>query len=416
VASIPSSDPAVDAALRATVERSRERLDALADRLSGHLIGSVADLADEPEIADVLVTAAREGTAAWLAIVRDGALPREVAVPESARALSRAWVRRNRPLPPLLRAYRLAHGFVAREMLALLRELADDPGTLGRASERLVELSFGYVDGLSAAITDLFLGERQRLVRSAELARAEVVTALLAGEAVDVDAAERRLGHPLRGHHLGLVLWAEGGEATDEPLGRLESEAQRLADAAGGRALLRIPVGGRLLWAWIAGDAPLEDRALRAAPSAAQRTRPTGERPAPREAAAGPLPAALHVAIGAPAAGPAGFVRSHEDALETRRVAVLAPRPPRLSRYRDTDRLGALAEDEDGARRLRVTLRAHLEERGSNVAVARRLGIHENTVKYRVRKARELLAAGAADDDPLALGAALRLADLLPAP
>jgi DNA-binding PucR family transcriptional regulator len=48
--------------------------------------------------------------------------------------------------------------------------------------------------------------------------------------------------------------------------------------------------------------------------------------------------------------------------------------------------------------------------------VARRLGIHENTVKYRVRKARELLAAGAADDDPLALGAALRLADLLPAP
>jgi DNA-binding PucR family transcriptional regulator len=113
---------------------------------------------------------------------------------------------------------------------------------------------------------------------------------------------------------------------------------------------------------------------------------------------------------------------------------VLAPRPPRLSRYRDTDllalltgdeerarrfveaRLGALAEDEDGARRLRVTLRAHLEERGSNVAVARRLGIHENTVKYRVRKARELLAAGAADDDPLALGAALRLADLLPAP
>ncbi len=320
---------------------------------------------------------------------------------------------------------------IARET----RELADDPGTLGRASERLVELSFGYVDGLSAAITDLFLGERQRLVRSAELARAEVVAALLAGEAVDVDAAERRLGHPLRGHHLGLVLWAEGGEATDEPLGRLESEAQRLADAAGGRALLRIPVGGRLLWAWIAGDAPLDDRALRAAPPAARRGRPAGEAPAPREpdAASGPPPAALHVAIGAPAAGPAGFVRSHQDALETRRVALLAPRPSRLSRYRDADllalltgdeerarrfvetRLGALAEDEDGARRLRVTLRAHLEERGSNVAVARRLGIHENTVKYRVRKAHELLSAGAADDDPLALGAALRLADLLPA-
>ncbi|WP_320671106.1 PucR family transcriptional regulator [Patulibacter defluvii] len=404
-------DPRLTPALRDAVTRMRAALDPLAERLTDHLVARIDSLADEPEIVDDLTRATREGTDAWLEVLLAREVPREVAIPAATVAVARAWVRRNRPVGSLLRAHRLAHGVVVQEMLSQLRAAIDDPQLLGLASETLVELSFGYIDTLSAGITELYLGERARLVRSAELARAEVVEALLREEPVDVDAAERRLGHPLRGHHVALLLWAEGGDPGEEPLSRLEAEAQRIADHLGGGRLLRIAAGGRLLWAWVAADRPLDDVP-------------------PPPPAVGPDEVRVHVALGAPAEGPTGFTRSHRDATEARRVAGLAARTPRAVRYRDVDllalmtsdadrarrfvetRLGALGEEDDQTRRVRVTLRTFLEERGSHVAAARRLGVHENTVKYRVRRAEALLGRPLGDD-PLALSAALRLADLL---
>jgi DNA-binding PucR family transcriptional regulator len=41
--------------------------------------------------------------------------------------------------------------------------------------------------------------------------------------------------------------------------------------------------------------------------------------------------------------------------------------------------------------RLRATLQVFLEENGSNTRTGRRLGIHQNTVAYRVTRAEELL-------------------------
>ncbi|MFN8203194.1 MAG: helix-turn-helix domain-containing protein [Solirubrobacteraceae bacterium] len=79
--------------------------------------------------------------------------------------------------------------------------------------------------------------------------------------------------------------------------------------------------------------------------------------------------------------------------------------------------LGALAAGDEPARRLTATLRVFLDEGSSFVRAGRRLGVHENTVAYRVRRAEELLGHRVGERQ-LELRVALRLAEVLgpPAP
>jgi DNA-binding PucR family transcriptional regulator len=71
--------------------------------------------------------------------------------------------------------------------------------------------------------------------------------------------------------------------------------------------------------------------------------------------------------------------------------------------------LGPLGAGDDATRRLSSTLRVFLEEGASYVRAARRLGVHENTVTYRVRRAEEILGHRVRERQ-LELRAALRLA------
>jgi DNA-binding PucR family transcriptional regulator len=138
----------------------------------------------------------------------------------------------------------------------------------------------------------------------------------------------------------------------------------------------------------------------------------------------------IHAALGNPGEGVGGFASTHAEALEARRVATLGRAPARVTLYRDVDlvsllsgdvgrarrfveaELGPLAADDDATLRLRATLRAYLDEGSSLVGTARRLGIHENTVKYRVRRCEEALGRPTGER-PLKLAAALLLAETL---
>jgi DNA-binding PucR family transcriptional regulator len=89
---------------------------------------------------------------------------------------------------------------------------------------------------------------------------------------------------------------------------------------------------------------------------------------------------------------------------------------PQLALHADPSLATALAErglaplrGEAGAERLTETLRAWLDRPGQVQAVAAVLGVHPQTVRYRLRRLRELY--GEALDDPeerLALSLALR--------
>ena len=139
------------------------------------------------------------------------------------------------------------------------------------------------------------------------------------------------------------------------------------------------------------------------------------------------------VALGRPARGVAGFRRTHEEAGHARRVASLAGRSPgsvtsydsvalaalatvdlgQASRF-VADQLGELAADDDTMRRLAATLRVFLDEQGSRARAARRLGLHENTIGYRIRQAEEILGRSV-EENALELHVALVLAGVVPA-
>lgn len=242
--------------------------------------------------------------------------------------------------------------------------------------------------------------------------RAETARAILAGEPVDVDGASRNLGYELRRWHVGVVLWASPREEAEDPLSRIERLAVDLADALGSAKPLVIPAGGRLMWGWCGTAQP---------PSGETLDRLT-RLPAGRDG--------LHAAVGNPGEGIGGFARTHAEALDACRVATLGRATARVTLYPDVnllslltgdvgrarhfmeDQLGPLAADNDATLRLRATLRAYLEEGSSLVATARRLGIHENTVKYRVRRCEEALGRPAGEHS-LKLAAALLLAETL---
>ncbi|HVQ58563.1 MAG TPA: helix-turn-helix domain-containing protein, partial [Solirubrobacterales bacterium] len=120
----------------------------------------------------------------------------------------------------------------------------------------------------------------------------------------------------------------------------------------------------------------------------------------------------------------------HQEALLARRVAQLrgdsAARvafpevalealmvdDPEAARRFAARELGPLAAEDDATRRLASTLAIFLDESASFARAARRLGVHTNTVTYRVHRAEELLGHPATERQ-LELRMALRLVGLL---
>ena len=74
--------------------------------------------------------------------------------------------------------------------------------------------------------------------------------------------------------------------------------------------------------------------------------------------------------------------------------------------------LRGLAADDDLTTRLTATLRTYLDEHSSRSRTAKRLGIHENTVSYRIKQAEEILGRSV-DQRTLELRVALALAPLV---
>jgi DNA-binding PucR family transcriptional regulator len=182
-----------------------------------------------------------------------------------------------------------------------------------------------------------------------------------------------------------------------------------LAAALGGGPVLTVPIGERAVWAWTSGDHLSDD------PSAVAHRMAEGVR----------------ATIGTCREGLAGMAESHDEARVARRVGELrAIRSGTVVGYRTADltalltadaveavrfaeaELGELLAESDAATRLRATVRVYLEENLSPARAARRLGIHQNTVVYRVKQTEELLGH-AIEQRRLQLEVALRLSEMI---
>jgi len=379
-----------------------DRSDDIAAEILWQVRLEMPDLVDEPDGWDALYTALDEGARALAGALERGEEPANVDLPPVTLAFVRETARRGVPLTALMRVYRFVRSVLLADAIARLTELAHGREALGAAAELYTAWLLAYLDRAQAIAEDAYGVERDRWLRSSEASSADAIEAILSGRQSDELLASQRLRHDLRLNHVAVVAWDDGGA-------RLDDVFAGLGGHVGADAVLVHPLALVTHSAWMSRRRPFEDSELEMLT----------------------IDASACVALGRSQPGIEGFRRSHQQALEARRIAMLAGRRTgSVTRYsavalaalatadldqaRDfvTTQLGALAGDDDVVLRLSATLRVYLDENLSPTRAAKRLGIHENTVANRVRRAEELLGRPVGEQR-LELHVALALAPML---
>jgi hypothetical protein len=402
---------------------SRGEIEAMVETLSGELDEISATLTEtihehltelDEDMRPWTVQAARSNLGLIVSMIHEGQDPGTAYPPTEAIGYTKEYVVRGLELSLMQRAYRTGQSVFSEIILERLRAATDDAAHLAEAMVFFNAWLFAYVEAIERRLTDIYVLEHEQWTRGAAAVRAAEVRALLGGATpADPAAVSLRLGYELDRIHVGFVVWSERvGERPGDAGGlfaAMEDAAAAVAKSLGAGPPLTV-AEGRHLACW-----------------AGRRTEPKLSRlRLPRSAARG-----LSVAAGTPAAGVEGFVASHREALLARRVArldggaegIVATYPdlalealltedPDAARRFTTRELGTLAAADDATARFAATVAIFLEEGSSFVRAGRRLGIHANTVAYRVRRAETLLGRPVSERQ-LELRVALRLAGLL---
>ncbi|WP_167471622.1 PucR family transcriptional regulator [Nocardia arthritidis] len=391
----PDSDVVRDWLAEFVFETMRaETLEQVVARLDNAIAAHIPELADRDMRRDLAAS-----TRAQARLVLAGLTSNtfEYTPAEEAHAFARTIARRGYELRVLLQVYHFGLQAVVDYMTETVTQ-RHAPYEIERAVMlRLFDRATKWIGKSVELLTDTYMEERERVLRAALNRRTETVRALLAGDDLDLDQAGLRLGYRLDRTHLAFVLWTDddaefaGGEG--EFIEQLERVANRIAAAAGAGRALTVPSGASAMWVWIGmEDAGAEQLSLDDALSAFGR-----------------IEAPVRVAFGMPGAQLAGFQQSHREAVAARQVAERGAAPERVTRYRDIEiaylagvdeaamrgliarELGALADRDANAARLRETLHAYLRSNRSPEAAAKLLGVHKNTVRYRIQRIEELL-------------------------
>lgn len=389
-------------------EEMRVDLDETAGIVSDSIHENCEGLSDE------LYLSTRQSTRANVGLINtmlgEGADPTDFTAPEEALAYARSYVHEGLSLELLTGAYRQGQKAYTRLWLERLKARATTMDELADSMGYFSDWLFAYIESMNRPLTEVYTAEHERFIRGGLAMRSEEVRSILSGTHVNVTEASGRLRYRLEGRHLGFVIWNDKADPSQTAIadghkvfGEMDRLSAEIADALGASSFLSLPIGRYTAgWATVCEDPPLE-------------TLPLSRN-------------GLRVAMGRVAKGIDGFKRTHQEALLTRRVANLHARPnascvsfgsvaldalltsdlEEARRFVSAE-LGPLMDESDSTRRLAATLEIFLHEESSFVRAARRLGIHENTVAYRVKRAEELLGRKAGERQ-LELRAALRLA------
>jgi DNA-binding PucR family transcriptional regulator len=344
----------------------------------------------EPRLVELLRAGLVENMRDFLTFLSHDMSVDTVAAPPATLEYVRCLAQNGVGVSALVNALRAMH----KQLLGLLTDQIRQSGlardTALDVFDFFIDRSFGYVDRITEQIRNTHEDERERWLERQNVARVLGVRQLLAGDGqVDVDAATSTIGYPLRGTHLALIVWtAEPGDHEPD-IPRLEQFGLAVAEALGIDSPLFIAADPSTGWVWL----PLQSGT--ADPIAEIRRLVHAD------------DGAIRVAVGTIGSGVVGFRDSHRRAQAAREVAVasraargvVAATDPEvrvaalmvddLDRTRRwvQDTLGPLAYNTAGDAKLRETLRIFLREGSSHTAAAQHLGLHRNTVGYRVNKA-----------------------------
>src|SRR5215211_3521505 len=313
--------------------------------------------------------------------------------PEADVRSARAAYHAGRSLDALLSAYRVGARLAWRRFVETGREAGLAPEVLYDLGEAI----FAYIDEISAESADGYAQEQSAAAGEAQRRRRRLVRVL----AEDPPASEEAIrtvaaaaGWKLPRRLAALVV--PGDEGTPEDA--LDADAAALARRIGVDAV-GAELGGRLCAFVPDPGGPGRRRALEAALQGAR-------------AALGPAvpwpraPASLRRAASALALPHDGLIVAEEHL-----ATLLLAADPALGAELAAARLAPLETLNGGQReKMETTLRAWLDRPGQVQAVAAALGVHPQTVRYRMTRLRELF--GERLEDPEArfeLGLALRL-------
>ena len=342
--------------------------------------------------------------------------------------LGRGEMRAGRSLDALLAAYRLGSRLAWRRFV----EAGVAGGLEPDAIYALGEAIFAYIDELSAESAEGYAeeqsasaGERQRLRRRLVRLLAQdppadeetvlaasaaagwplprTVAALVTAPGEAADATEVAAGTTSGAPASGGAASVGATPASPDEAAESDALAARLARRIGEEA---IGAGIERLAVVLVPDAGAPARARQL--TAAAQGRPAALGPAVPLALAGlsvRRAVATHALLAAGRLGERAFARAEEHL-----PALVIAADPALGAELARQRLAPLETLADGPRaRLTETLRAWLDRPGQVQAVAVELGVHPQTVRYRVKQLRELF--GDELEDPEArfeLGVALR--------
>ena len=369
------------------------RIAELASDIRDLIQRDIPTLDSDPALSSLLGASVEENVVTVVHMFRHGIVTAHVEAPTAALEYARRLAQRGIPATALIRAYRVGQARFLRHCIEELLDQTPGEHVEGASTQWMVEHVSDTLDRVVEQVIAAYESARERWVHNRSAVLTMRVRSVLAGETVDLTAAQTALGYRLLQRHLGVALWVEStASADDDPLERLGRVASALAVAAGsGQAPLFVPCDETSAWAWLA-----------ITPEAVLR------RDEPQAVIAEREPA-VSIALGEPASGVEGFRRTHQQALRAQSVALAAgPHHLPVTSFIDVapvammcadiesarewvrETLGALAIDSERNTRLRETARVFLQTGGSYTSTADQLFLHRNTAQYRVQKAEEL--------------------------
>ncbi|WP_066909585.1 PucR family transcriptional regulator [Millisia brevis] len=385
------------------------RLADLSADLSAVLYAQIPELHRDQHLYELLNASVEGNLSTILYSLQHHVPPENLETPAAAAEYARRLAQHGVPVHALVRAYRIGNTNLLPSIFEQVERLGVEPELRVPVIEAIMMGISGYIDRVSEQVVAVHETERDRWSANRTSLRALRVQEILAGH--DRPGGAGGLDYALDQHHLAVVCWTSEDLERDE-LHLLQTVGTDIAGLLGApTSPLFVPIDRVTGWLWIplgrAAPAPLDLESLC--------LRMTAEHPA------------VTTTLGAVGAGIEGFRRSHVQAERVRSLLLAAgSSAPTVASYdqpgvataalliddpaatgawvRET--LGGLADDTDGAARLRETLSAFLDHNLSNVATGKALNLHHNSVKYRVRRATEARGRPL-DDDRLGLELAL---------
>ncbi len=379
---------------------------ALGERIGLRAVEVVAELHNpqDREIEQLTVAAALSNVQAVLRGIEAGESPSAAQAPDVTLDWVTTLAHRGISVAAIPRCYVIGLGICDAALREAVDALEAPEKVKWQLANTVSQYLFGFCEKVSGDLVDHYQRERELWARGADSVRAELVVAIVSGRPVDLRATSAALGYDLDRHHAAIIVWSDPRAQDKPPLQALKRAAAAIAHEMKGIELLVVPAGASAVWAWTAGP--------NLTPAVSVSVDPP-----------------LLAAVGDLGHGLEGFVQSHRQAGDGRLVTgvfshpagtvvcypdialnALLTRDLSMARQYVTRELGELSTDSERSRRLRSTLIAFFEEGMSWGRTAERLGIHQNTVIYRVNQAKDLLERPLTERR-LELEVALRLAE-----